>query len=104
MSGELGKDCFEVLFKLIFVIIVIRELENGAFVQDGQFRNCQSWSFITIHNNTWSILIQQIRIIWAGDNLTGKTQKKDPFTSLHKIKENLSLWAELEILRNGALY
>ena len=39
----------------------------------------------------------------SGDNLTYKTQKKDPFTSLHKIKENLPRWAELEILRNGAL-
>ena len=38
----------------------------------------------------------------SGDNLTYKTQKKDPFTSLHK-KENLPHWAELEILRNGAL-
>ena len=29
--------------------------------------------------------------------------KKDLFTSLHKIKENLPHWAELAILRNGAL-
>jgi len=39
----------------------------------------------------------------SGDNLTKKTQKKDPFTSLHKIKANLPHWAEFEILRNGAL-
>jgi len=39
----------------------------------------------------------------SGDNLTQKTQKKNPFTSLHNIKENLPLWVELEILRNGAL-
>jgi len=39
----------------------------------------------------------------SDDNLTKKTQKKDPFTSLHKIKENLPHWAKLEILRNGAL-
>ena len=55
-----------------------------------------------IYNSTWSILIQWIRAILSGDNLTSKTQKKDPFTSLHKIKENLPLWAELKILRNGA--
>jgi len=41
-------------------------------------------------------------IILSGDNLIKKTQKKDPFTSLHKIKTNLPLWAEFEILRNGA--
>ena len=39
----------------------------------------------------------------AGDNLTWKTQKKDPFTSFDKIKENLPQWAELQLLRNGAL-
>jgi len=33
---------------------------------------------------------------------TGK-QQKDPFTSLHMIKENVSHWAEFEILQNGAL-
>ena len=38
----------------------------------------------------------------SGDNLTQKTQKKDPFTSLHKIKANLPHWAEFEILGNGA--
>ena len=37
----------------------------------------------------------------SGDNLTEKTQKKDPFTSLHMIKENLVHWAELEIVWNG---
>jgi len=55
-----------------------------------------------IYNSTWSILIQYIWIILSGDNLTYKTQKKDPFTNLHKIKANLLLWAEFEILRNGA--
>jgi len=29
--------------------------------------------------------------------------KKDLFTSLHKIKAIIPLWAEFEILRNGAL-
>ena len=38
----------------------------------------------------------------SGDNLTQKTQKKDPFTSLHKIKENLPHWVKLKFLRNGA--
>ena len=60
-------------------------------------------SIMIIYNSTWSILIQQIRIILSGDNLTQKTQKKEPFTSLHKIKANLPHWAEFEILRNGAL-
>ena len=60
-------------------------------------------SVMIIYNSTWSILIQQIRIILSGDNLTQKTQKKEPFTSLHKIKANLPHWAEFEILRNGAL-
>ena len=59
-------------------------------------------SIMIIYNCTWSILIQQIRIILSGDNMTQKTQKKDPFTSLHKIKANLPHWAEFEILRNGA--
>ena len=59
-------------------------------------------SIIIIYNSTWSILIQQIRIKLSGDNLTQKTQKKDPFTSLHKIKANLPHWAWFEILRNGA--
>ena len=36
-----------------------------------------------------------------GDNLTQKTQKKDPYISLHKIKANLPHWAEFETLRNG---
>ena len=36
--------------------------------------------------------------------MTQKTQMKDPFTSLHKIKANLPHWAEFEILRNGALH
>ena len=60
-------------------------------------------SIMIIYNSTWSILIQKIRIILSGDNLTQKTQKKDPFTSLHKIKANLPHWAEFEVLRNGAL-
>ena len=60
-------------------------------------------SIIIIYNSTWSILIQWIRNKLSCDNLTQKTQKKDPFTSLHKIKANLPLWAEFEILRNGAL-
>ena len=59
-------------------------------------------SIMSIYNSTWSILIQYIRIILSSDNLTQKTQKKDLFTSLHKIKENLPHWAELKILRNGA--
>jgi len=50
-----------------------------------------------------SILIKKIRIILSGDNLTWKTQKKDPFTSLYKIKVNLPLWEELDILWIGAL-
>ena len=58
-------------------------------------------SIMIIYNSTWSILIQQIRIILSCDNLTQKIQKKDPFTSLHKIKANLPHWAEFEILRNG---
>ena len=37
-------------------------------------------SIMIIYNSTWSILIQQIRIILSSDNLTQKTQKKDPFT------------------------
>ena len=32
-----------------------------------------------------------------------RKHKKDPFTSLHNIKENLPQWTELEILWNGAL-
>ena len=59
-------------------------------------------SIMIIYNSTWPILIQQIRIILSGDNLTQKTQKKDPFTSLHKIKANLQHWTEFEVLRNGA--
>ena len=59
-------------------------------------------SIMIIYNSTWSVSIQQIRIKLSGDNLTQKTQKKDPFTSLHKIKVNLPLWAEFKILRNGA--
>ena len=39
----------------------------------------------------------------SGDNLTYKAQKKDPFTSFYKIKANLPLWAEFDILPNGAL-
>jgi len=55
---------------------------------------CSLWtvpqmSIIIIYNSTWSILIQLIRIKLSGDNLTYKTQKKDTFTSLHKIKANL---------------
>jgi len=61
-------------------------------------------SIIIIYNSTWSILIQWIRIKLSGDNLTYKTQKKDPFTSLHKIKANLQHWAKFEILRNGELF
>jgi len=60
-------------------------------------------SIMIIYNSTWSILIQKIRIILSGDNLTLKTQKKDPFTSLHKIKANLLYRAEFEILRIGAI-
>ena len=60
-------------------------------------------SIMIIYNSTWSILIQQIRIILSGDNLTQKTQKRDQFTSLHKIKANTPHWAEFETLRNGAL-
>jgi len=41
-------------------------------------------------------------IILSGDNHTWNTQIKDPFTSLHKIKENLPHWVELKILWNGA--
>ena len=33
-----------------------------------------------------------------------KTRKKDLFTSLHMIKENVLHWAEFEILQNGALF
>ena len=50
-------------------------------------------SIMIIYNCTWSILIQQIRIIMSGGNLTQKTQKNDRFTSLHRIKENLPHWA-----------
>ena len=60
-------------------------------------------SIIIIYNSTWSTLIQQIRIKLSGDNLTQKTQRKDPFTSLHKIKANLPFWEEFEIFRNGTL-
>ena len=60
-------------------------------------------SIMIIYISTWSILIQYIRIILSSDNLTSKTQKKDPFTSLDKIKANLPHWAEFEILRKGAL-
>ena len=56
-----------------------------------------------ISNSTWSISIQLIWIILSGDNLTKKTKKKDPFTSIHKIEANLPHQAEFEILRNGAL-
>jgi len=59
-------------------------------------------SIIIIFNSTRSILIQYIRIKLSGDNQTLKTQKKDPFASLHEIKANLPHWAEFEILRNGA--
>ena len=59
-------------------------------------------SIIIIYNRTWSILIQQIRIILSGDILPRKHKKKDPFTSLHKIKANLPHRAVFEILRNGA--
>ena len=59
-------------------------------------------SIMIIYNSTWAILIQQIRMILSGDNLIQKIQKKDPFTSLHKIKANRPHWAEFEILRNGA--
>ena len=31
-----------------------------------------------------------------------RKHKKDPITSLHKIKANLPHWTEFEILRNGA--
>jgi len=41
-------------------------------------------------------------IILSGDNLTQKTQKKDTYTSLHKIKANKPHRADFEILRNGA--
>ena len=37
-------------------------------------------SIVIIYNSTWSILIQKIRIILSGDNLTQKTLKEDPFT------------------------
>ena len=68
---------------------------------------CCQWtvpqlSVMIIYNSTWFILIQQTRIILACDNLTQKTQKKDPFKNLHKIKANLPHWAKFEILRNGA--
>jgi len=66
-------------------------------------RTVPQLSIMIIYNSTWSILIQWTRVILSGDNLTYKTQKKDPFTSLHKIKANLPHWAEFEILRNGAL-
>ena len=48
-------------------------------------------AIIIICYSTWSILIQQIRIILSGDNLTQKTQKKDRFTSLHNIKKSTGL-------------
>ena len=60
-------------------------------------------SIIIIYNSAWSILIQSIRIKLSGDNLTQETQKEDPFTSLHKIKANLTHWAKFKILWNGAL-
>jgi len=80
-----------------------------AFSSKRQHKNCiiQQWtvpqlSIMIIYNSIWSILIQWITGILSGDNLNQKTQKKDPFTSLHKIKENLPQWVELEILWNGA--
>ena len=73
------------------VILVSTTVTMAA---NGPFRKCQSLSFITV---------QKIRIKLSGDNLTWKTQKKDPFTSLYKFKANLEHWAEYEIFLYGAL-
>ena len=50
-----------------------------------------------------SLTVPQLPIMIIYNSTWSKTQKKDPFTSLHKIKANLPHLAEFEILRNGAL-
>ena len=94
-------------FLLVYIQLQLALLQNTFQLVESHLCCGGQWtvpqlSIMIIYNSTWSILIQQIRIL-SVDNLTQKTQKKDPFTSLHKIKASLPHWAEFEILRNGAL-
>jgi len=83
----------------------VKLLNTGSGFLFKLINKTQHWtvpqmSIIIIYNSTWSILIHLDYIVrWQSDL---KTQKKDPFTSLHKIKANLPHWAEFDFLRNGA--
>ena len=62
---------------------------------NGPFCSCQSWSFITVHSQFYSNRLG----LYCQVTIWPRKHKKDPFTSLHKIKANLAHWAEFEILR-----
>ena len=64
-----------------------------------------------IYNSTWSILIQQIRIILSGDNLTSKIQKKAYFMfainvftrskKIYRIERSLKICGTMHYLVNS---
>ena len=80
-------------FRFCAVVIVVFYSENNYAMRTTLWTVPQMSFMIIIitsslkHYYTWSILIQQIRIILSGDNLTQKTQKKDPSQAFTKSKQ-----------------